>query len=820
MKAIANRFKRRSRGNSSSMGGASSVDVSSAATPNSTFSDSATSDSGAERTQTENGHHEDYTGICGLPPRFDTAYGNGSLRSSPRTNSPDSPQLRPAAVSKNKRSSLSKLSYKEAKGRIKSRIKNFKVQQNKIRKYHQNLLETMRECGAKTFPEQRDKNVYRLKKLFEYGLSDYYRIFEKRSLLSVHYWKELLELYRRESDVLLKCRIETEQEIAAMDAALDEDTLDTMLDSLSREVYLGDPDKILETTSTVARQRTRVDSLRNRLQKIEESVKSIQPEFRLQSPKERKGTILGVLKEFNELKDNRDNFYSALIPRSDDVYSEKVRIRKEAVLYRIIRLLTEVSKPKRDSEHSPSDEVRRYKFCLNFEVPDILFACHCPELVDLKQERMYVRLGISNDTQWELNPHSSGALTCWSVNNYFVKEIFSFYRRSYELQSRLNRVIEDQRQREGRILQKWCRRLFGYDHSIFLLEHFKRLDRICANIPDDSSTSGLCNVMHTQSEEICPITVPRPRILKVFMKWYAKELRNAINPETPVSAENLETMTEEMLWARLHTMCFGEGKVITSKDSNVVTLIPFNDSLTTLDQEWERDLHNLRTEPVRSFGLEKRFIDDTHAEHSDLFKSAATLLTAMPLHYSPKKMLECLVLAVDLSIHEIVARGGDGNLTGDDMVPLLATLCSRSYLTCPHLCIAYMKAYGIDMNNIAGREEYALTTFSAAISWLHSRGKEASKEGEVSAFVPHVAEKISGSGRYRAFSEYSLISTPGDEDAIPDWLTTHACVPLELYMSDEEKLEKEKDVEEQALEQLKEWLQQQRLLEDTLRIFQ
>eukprot|EP01138_Halocafeteria_seosinensis_P015310 gb/GECG01015626.1/.p1 GENE.gb/GECG01015626.1/~~gb/GECG01015626.1/.p1 ORF type:complete len:519 (+),score=61.18 gb/GECG01015626.1/:1-1557(+) len=501
--------------------------------------------------------------------------------------------------------------------------------------------------------------------------------------------------------------------------------------------------------------------------------------------------------------------------------------RKEAMLYWAGQLLLEVSKPEfsEQAEHAPQNEEGRYeyKFRLDFSSVNLPFVLHFKNPIRFPSETFYLAFGAPTNVEWKLST-SHTVNPCWQIDTSHFNRMASMHQRSYTLQTQLNGIIEDQRHREGRILYKWCRRLFGFDVSVFLLKYFKHLDAVSSSNLDESN-ARLFNVVHEESDEICPITVPRPRILKAFMRWYAKELRRAVLTDASQSSENdLETLTTEMLWSRLHSMCFGEGRLRTNKDSNKVTVVKYNDSLSLLDQAWKDKLSRLHDEPLRSLGIERRLIDDSQLNDSHVFKSAATLLTALPLHYSPKKMLSCLTTAVDMGIQEISSRGGDTNLTGEDMVPLLAAIVSRSRLRCPHLCIAYMKAYGIDMDNIAGREEYSLTTFTAAISWLHSSREtteDNDEDDETNAFVPHVAERVSQNKRYRSFTDDSSVSSgQRDDESPPDWLTANACVPLELYVSDDEKVERERSVEDEALQQLKEWLQEQRLLEDTLKIFQ
>eukprot|EP01138_Halocafeteria_seosinensis_P015311 gb/GECG01015627.1/.p1 GENE.gb/GECG01015627.1/~~gb/GECG01015627.1/.p1 ORF type:complete len:353 (+),score=54.83 gb/GECG01015627.1/:1-1059(+) len=317
MKSLTGRLSRKLRQRGDSGSGVSSV-----ATNSSVFSDSTT------RSSPSRGNNlHDCTGVNETGSER-SAHSNGETKS---TDDSEMPRRRPAAISsqfkRNSGSHLVGLSQKEAKSRLKSRLKNFKGQKSKIYKYHQSICEQLDEYENKTLPQTKNDAVYRLKQLFTYGLGKFRHLFERRGLLSLKVCMAKLKMFSEKSDLLLRHRIETEEEIMSIESALEQGSMDSMMECLMRQTPLVDPGKLLATSSKIEKQEKKVEILESELQEVHDSIAGLVPELRLHSPKDRKKHILTVLASFSELRSERKTFFDEFEPKRSD--SSSTRQKKE-----------------------------------------------------------------------------------------------------------------------------------------------------------------------------------------------------------------------------------------------------------------------------------------------------------------------------------------------------------------------------------------------------------------------------------------------------------------------------------------------------------
>lgn len=195
------------------------------------------------------------------------------------------------------------------------------------------------------------------------------------------------------------------------------------------------------------------------------------------------------------------------------------------------------------------------------------------------------------------------------------------------------------------------------------------------------------------------------------------------------------------------------------------------DVMLRLDQIWSRKQRVAAGMTATEIGVQPLFahampcdVVDVAASVSNPSAAAAVpfaipsaLLSALDLIVSPLEMLQYVVAAVDAAAAEAKARAEAGvaaaeaealmtnagpaaqlagisteaaatpaqrkppkvpDVTGDDLVPLLVYVASRSSWTRPHASMSMMKRYGLPPSGAGGKEGFCLTFLETAVMWI------------------------------------------------------------------------------------------------------
>lgn len=150
------------------------------------------------------------------------------------------------------------------------------------------------------------------------------------------------------------------------------------------------------------------------------------------------------------------------------------------------------------------------------------------------------------------------------------------------------------------------------------------------------------------------------------------------------------------------------------------------------------------------------------------FALPAALLGCIDDLTMPADMLTYVNAAVDAAVTEAAARaaaagGASAAVSADDLVPLLAYVCSRSAWERPHACLSYCSNYGLPQGaSSSGRDAYTLTLIQSCIAWICTRKQPRGGAGESGGGSGAGALARRRRGRTAEFADGGA-AAPGDD---------------------------------------------------------
>ena len=184
------------------------------------------------------------------------------------------------------------------------------------------------------------------------------------------------------------------------------------------------------------------------------------------------------------------------------------------------------------------------------------------------------------------------------------------------------------------------------------------------------------------------------------------------------------------------------------------------DVMLRRDKIWQRKRVSVSRMTAAEIGLPNHFVtplpSDLPNAKSSPFDVSAALLSSLDNLFIPSQICKVIVAAVDAAIVEAKARliaaatlmnEGEGSIaskakisppqgdvTAEDLIPLLIYISSRSSWQRPHATLSFVSAYGIgpgftsssssSPSTLGGRESYLFTVLQSCVSWVCQRSAE------------------------------------------------------------------------------------------------